>query len=316
MTKDIAQDLDFVKGLLSSGESGFVQLFLIKYNKKKEPIIYKPIVEYPAQKEFLNMFINYFKKEERRNKNQIDFEILHGDNDTYSLLDIEAFNRTKDLMTIIKSDSDFLDDLTNLKLHTLSGYAVRIFSADPSKEIIYFSSVDGYKNIKKGMGIIANVTNNKVTKIDPKDYLGFNPTIGCYIGNDNEMLIIKKSIFENVFKMREAYKEAARPVLNFVKSFNSIDNFDEFYNDTLNNANLSRRVALLDNRKVRVEKLLRNIPKVREALQIEEYRSEFENITVTDTHIVYNSAYKDSFVTLISDSAVESFITEVKFINN
>ena len=316
MTKDIVTDLDFVKDLLNSGKSGFVQLFLIKYNTKKELVIYKPIVEYPSQKEFLNMFINFFKNENRRNKNQVDFEILHGDNDTYSLLDIKSFNRINNLVTTIKTGSGFLDDLTNLTLHTLSGYAVKIFSEDSKKEIIYFSSVDGYKNIKKGMGLIANVTNNKVTKIDPKDYLGFNPTIGSYISDNNEMLIIKKSIFENVFKMREAYKEAAKPVLDFVKGFNSIENFDEFYNDTINNANLSRRVALLDNRKVRVKKLLNNIPKVKEALQIEEYKSEFENIKVTDTHIVYDKAYKDSFITLISDSAVESFITEEKFINN
>lgn len=316
MTIDINSDYEFVRNIANSGRDGFVELFLIKYNTHDEPLIYKPILDPQAQGEFINIYLNYFKKPESRNQIQAPFDLIKGDNDALALLSLNTFERPNTIINRIRNNIECLPDLSNLHLQTVKAYAVRLHFDETDREVIYFSSIQGYKKFKKGFGFIGNITNNKVEKINPKDLLGFNPMLGGYVSEQNEIVITTKSIFENTFKMREVYKEVAKPVLEFVKSFNRIENFDNFEQDTLGNSNLSRRVALLENRKTRVEKLLNNIPKVQEALVVEEYSQRFQGIIVTDDKIVYNSEFKDKFVTLISDTAVVSYVTEEKFVSD
>lgn len=316
MTIDINSDFEFVTNIANSGRNGFVELFLIKYNSNNDPLIYKPILEPQAQNEFINIYLNYFTKPETRNQTQEPFNLIKGDNDTLALLSLDTFERPNTLINRIRNNIECLTDLSNLQLDTVKAYAVRFHYDQTSREVIYFSSIQGYKKFKKGFGFIGNITNNKVEKINPKDLLGFNPVLGGYVNEHNEIVITTKSIFENAFKMREVYKAVARPVLEFVRSFNKIENFENFEQDTLANSNLSRRVAMLENKKIRVEKLLNNISKVQEALNVEEYRQRFEGIIVTDDKIVYNSEYKDKFVTLISDTAVVSFVTAEKFLSD
>lgn len=313
MTISINRDLKVVNELLRSKKPGYVILYFIRYNRHHEPIIYRPVTEYKVQKKLMRIFTNYFEDPKVQEKDRVDFNIMTGDNDEISLLKLNVYSRVQNLIELINDHSKHLTDMSELNLGQVSGYAVKIKSHNDASEIIYFSTINNLKKLNNS-GIMANLDNNRLKSLDKEDVFGLNPMISSYTSDDENLLILNKSSFENIFKMREFYKEEAKPILKFIESFKAIGNYQEFFKDVTNNSNLARRVARLSDKKARIELLLRNISRVKEATEVAEYKEDFKDIKIEKGKIIYENEYKDAFITLISDKAVESFITKKKFI--
>lgn len=324
MAVDLLKDKEFVKQLKKDKDYE-VFLYFIRITANKNVTIWKLSFDKGMEVEFMNWFLAIDECIP-----QEDFSPSKGNDKFYGLsyndklkveteegeIEVAKYPTISSIIEEISSDSStILDNLKGTKLHNLSGYAVKIKKKAAEDRIIYFSQFEKFSSLKKGAGVMTNITNNTVKKLKKEETVGLKPIINSYIGKENKFLVTRKNNFESMFKMSDIYIEEAERIMKAIPNLSStFTNYSDFEECIKKNSRLSKRVASLELKKDRVKQVCSDIEIVKKAISEVEYKDKIGKVKIENDKIVYEEENIDQIITLLSDLAAQSYITSKKFV--
>ncbi|MBC1792866.1 DUF4868 domain-containing protein [Listeria booriae] len=326
-----------VSKLQKDGVNGKVGLYFIT-KKGDHRFIYHSEIEEDVQTEFVDMFLHYFRSEKIRKNEQRDYELVTVDGVFYNI----TFNGDDDLAkdqdyysvkrmctSILEhtnentGDSDaIIESMKNIKLHQIKGYVVKIKCEGYS--FLYIGGLSEVKRLKKN-ALLANLTNTKLKKISGNDIIGFNSDVGI-VFSGNEVLFTKVGLFESIFDLTKEITVKTESILSEIETLEkessangniAVENLYILKDYTKHDKRVAKRLAKIDKEKDILKAFFSNIDGIREVLESDDFKSEFEGIHYnkgTNTLVIDEGAVH-KFVTLLSDAPYESIIAKKKRID-
>jgi len=212
----------------SAGEDP--QIFFILRNRKNHHINYE-VKRSRATKEVLQNFkevlikkLTFFCKKQDLNITDYDpnflpdrtsIEIIQNDK-------IPEYNQLIDLMSS-PENLDYFDKIDSDFIKSIWAYSVGIPIGNQS--IYYFRKYSQGKVITKGGFINLFYSSGLLSKIDD-DVLYFDDNIDS-VSINSYMIILQKTLFEQIFSFTDKYESLADTFLNYLKQSNLLSDFDK-----------------------------------------------------------------------------------------
>ncbi|MBC1490657.1 Kiwa anti-phage protein KwaB-like domain-containing protein [Listeria booriae] len=282
--------------------NGRVSLYLIRY-RSEEPLVYKPEIQEEVQWELAQIFLDYFKADKTRNKDQEAYDFVVNNNDVYHLMKKDRYNEILNMCNNF-NDGGGITDLSNIVMNQIFAYGVKIRLE--KYELMFFGAFSIISKIKKGK-FLGNLNNNELKAIKRDETLGFDGNVKVmYVGD--EILTTSTSFFEKLFDLSKLYKGECKNVLDTISTYKVIDNFDELKEHAVNDARIAKRLTKLNADPARVQAFFSNVNRVEKVLKSQALQEKFEGIEYKEDRLVYKGEHKDKFITLIMDAAYTSIV--------
>lgn len=242
----------------------FVNKQGIRYNA------FNPQTSNDVQTNVVSLFIDNLVNIIDSNLEEVDFNPSGQLVDQYSVCDYDYVGNFEEVLDLFNntSEEEFRADQISYLI-----FRLRVNKEDePLKYVYLFRRNNKLKSIRKGFWI------RKVTDTYSKlesDLIGIDGNIDA-IAYDGELAFFAHIAAERFFNLREKFQQNAREILSEIRSGNTIENFDEFQEDCLNDARVTRRLTKMQSN-----------PEI-----IELFHDHFENaeevVELFDLNIIFN----------------------------
>ncbi|MGE1041249.1 Kiwa anti-phage protein KwaB-like domain-containing protein [Bacillus wiedmannii] len=221
---------------------------------------YSPTIAPILQTELKTIVTNAL--EEVQNSEQRRFSpigTIEGCIETYPVNAVGSFNDIVDSM-----DEDFVnrEEIPEEEISKLTFYCLKIFTTDG--DIWFFRRVTKFNRLKGGF--FGKFTGNDFEKLDDT-LLGIDANVDIII-YDGEMLILNHISLERIFSINDQYQQQASQTLDLVNRANRITNFDQFREDCLSDARVTRALTKLLNEEQRMHQVFENFANVIQVIDI------------------------------------------------
>ncbi|WP_228018080.1 Kiwa anti-phage protein KwaB-like domain-containing protein [Enterococcus hirae] len=154
-------------------------------------------------------------------------------------------------------------------------------------------------------GIMGCVQNNTFRKIETENFFGIDRDIDVVVFQQ-EALIINRFALQTIFRLNDYFNQQATEALNFLNQHHVIENFEDFYNDCLNDKLAARRMTKILNTEGRLQGFIENIGEIRKVIEQFDLEIELNN----ENKIIYNKSKeaRSQILFCISDAYYQSFI--------
>ncbi|MGX2946109.1 Kiwa anti-phage protein KwaB-like domain-containing protein [Enterococcus alishanensis] len=289
-----------------------VELILLRKATNGEIINFSLDADNKLQSDLLEIFINNFKRSEKRNYTQKEYDVV-----TSGKFDKEYYKTTSKKYAGVKNfiDSfkdDLLDDITGLNEKSFFAYAVKVHLGDQ-----YFIFIAPFSEVSRisATKIMGNLKNNKITKLDSTNTVGFSSSISIII-KSNELLILNNlRIFEKCCGMKTEFQEKAKHLLSKIAEFDTIDDFDELVKSIESDSVIAKRLTKMNQNYLRVESFFNNKKEIQKVLNDEAFKEKFKDIKFIDNKLKFEKKNRHAFITLISDACYETIVGKTKGID-
>ncbi|EDN7416515.1 DUF4868 domain-containing protein, partial [Listeria monocytogenes] len=279
-----------------------ISFYLIRY-KNGNPLIYKPEIQQEVQVELVNLFLDDFKKEKRREIQQEDYDFVVSNNDLYYTIKKDKYKEISNLCDKF-ADDEHIESLDNLHLNQIFAYGVGVSLEE--LEFMYFGSFTMISKIKKGR-ILANLNNSELKVIKRNETLGLDGSVKV-IWSEDEILALNTQFFERLFDLTKLYRDECKSVLSTISGYAVIDNMEDLVEHAISDTRIAKRLTKLNNDPERVKAFFKNVKNVEEVLKSPNLKERFDGIKYIDEKLVYDESCKHKFITLIADAAYKSIV--------
>lgn len=216
-------------------------------------------------------------------------------------------NDLADYKTIIDSfeASDYVD--TEIDPDNYSFYTFKITNEDDNfPDIMFVRRVTKFKKLHS-KGIIARFNGRTLNKIESK-LIGIDGEVDLIIVN-KEIFILSHYSLERVFNLDEQFKDTASEFLNQTGLRDGIENFENFYDDCLNDGRYRKTLAKMANENISIDKIYQNHENIIATIDMFDLEIEYE--TTPRFSIIYkDKSQVIDILRILRDSYYRSIITE------
>ncbi|MGG3893595.1 Kiwa anti-phage protein KwaB-like domain-containing protein [Geobacillus stearothermophilus] len=282
-----------------------IRLYFTRKKQNGTYISYSPSISKDLQeelKEIVTSALDNISTLEQREFNPIG--MLDGYIETYNPKHVSGFD---DIVRSMHEEIVYRGSISSDEINKLNFYCIKYHLDQEWGDVLFFRRVTKFKKLRKG--IVGRFVSNDFEKID-NDLLGIDPNIDIVVFN-GEMLIINHVAFERIFRIHDQYLEKAQETLNKIKEAKKISNFEQFEEDCLSDARITRALTKLLSEEERIDKFILNFENVRTVIEIFELDVRVENGVL----IYEDKSQLMDIVRLIRDSYYESLIANRKGID-
>lgn len=257
-------------------------------------IAYNPQVSNDIQRDIIKLFKDTLDAIINENLEEVDFNPSGQLVGQYSVCDysyVGNFNEVINLFDSTTEQEPRADQISYII------YRLRVNNDDePVKHLYLFRRNHKLKSIRKGFWIrkVSEVYN----KLD-SDLIGIDGNIDA-IAYDGEIAFFMHIATERFFNLQEKFQQNAREVLSEIDKGGTIENFEEFKEDCLNDARVTRRLTKMQSDPRIIDlyhKYFKNAEEVVELFDL--------NITFNDekTKIIYTDREELTHITMLMRDA-------------
>lgn len=231
-------DIKYILDLLAENEDPKGRMSILFVNKRSMRYrAYKPDISNDVQKDVIKLFREHLKTIIDKNLEQVEFNPNGQQVDQYSVCNYDYVGNFNEVIQLYDNtlESEIPADEINYLI-----FRLRVNKDDdPVKYLYIFRRNYKLKSIRKGFWI--RKVSETYNKLD-SDLIGIDGIIDA-IAFDGELAFFSHISAERIFNLREKYAQNAREVLKKIEEGKTIDNFDEFMEDCLNDARVTRRLT-------------------------------------------------------------------------
>lgn len=275
-----------------------IRLYFTRKKQNGTYISYSPTIAKELKQELKEIVTGALENVitlEQREFNPIG--MLDGYIETFNPENVKSFS---DIVDSMHEDKVHRDGISSDEINRLNFYCIKYHLGQELGDVLFFRRVTKFKKLKKG--IVGRFISNDFEKVD-NDLLGIDPNIDIVVFND-EMLIINHVAFERIFRIHDQYFEKAQETLNKIEEAGKIRNFEEFKEDCLSDARITRALTKLLNEEERIDKFILNFENVRTVIEVFELDVKIESGVL----IYEDKSQLMDIVRLIKDSYYKSLI--------
>jgi uncharacterized protein (UPF0297 family) len=291
--------------LLKTDDKLDIRLYFTRKKHNGTYVSYSPTIskELPQElKDIVTSALENVITVEQREFNPIG--TLDGYVETFNPESVGSFN---DIVNSMHEDVVHRDGIPSDEINRLNFYCIKIHLGEEFGDALFFRRVTKFKKLQKG--IVGRIVSNDFEKVG-NDLLGIDPYIDIVVFND-EMLIINHVSFERIFRIQDQYFEKAQETLNKIEEAGKIRNFEEFKEDCLSDARITRALTKLLSEEERIDKFILNFENVRTVIEVFEL-----DVKVESGVLIYeDKSQLMDIVRLIKDSYYRSLIANRKGID-
>jgi len=287
---------------LSGEVEGKLVLYFVKKGRTNNYSAYKPSISGELQEELLKLIVSSLK--EIKDMDTTDFNPIGSLDET---LETCNYDYVESLNDILESTLDKLLPNPPENLSEFSFYLIKIkFDTNSENDFLCFRRVTKFKNLQKG--IVGKIFNNEFVKIS-SDLIGIDSFLDI-IGYDKKLTIANHISMERIFDIKAQYEENAKRTLELIKNTGMIDNFDDFYNDSISDGRSIRGLTKILKDPERVNQVHENFEKVVELVANMELEINFNE---DKTKMIYeNKSQLQKMTFILRDAYYQTFIIERK----
>lgn len=291
-----------------------VELFLLRKPKKEDVILFSLDIDSKLQKDLVKIFLGNFKRSEKRNYKEKNYDVVTSgkfDKEFYSTC-ADDYNGVKVFIQSFEEE-EILTNIKGLDESSFFAYAVRVSLDDDSFIFLApFAKVSELSATK----VMANLKNNKLTKLPNDRTVGFSYSVSMIIHKNEVLMTNNLSLFEKCCGMNKEYKEAAKSLLNKINNYNSIDGIAEIDSVVDSDGTIAKRLTKMNQHYPRVEAFFKDVKNVKKVLDDDAFKDKFKEIQVTkDGKIKFDKKNRHVFITLISNACYETIMGKYKGID-
>lgn len=161
--------------------------------------------------------------------------------------------------------------ITPEEISKLNFYCLKIVF-DNQEELFIFRRVTKFNRLTRGL--IGQFVEGDFEKLNP-NLLGIDRNLDVVVYQD-EVLILNHISLERIFSIHDQYQEKASQTLEIVERANRITNFDQFKEDCLSDARVTRALTKILNEEDRINRCFENFENVIHVVDIFGLEIEFE----------------------------------------
>lgn len=202
---DLNKLYNYSKSLIDDGEVATnVDLFLLRKSKDDDIIVFSMDVDNNLQKDLLKTFVDYFKRSEKRNYPQNDYDVVTSgkfDKEYYKTYTTEYTG----VKRFIESFKDgFIDNIKGLNETSFFAYAVKVHM-----EKNWFIFIAPFAKVSKisATKVLGNLKDNRLTRLDNQDTVGFSSSISMIFEEKELLMTNNLRIFEKCCGMKEEFQK-------------------------------------------------------------------------------------------------------------
>lgn len=306
---DIEESRNFIKGNPS------VKLYVISKHGKHVEFSFAEI-DHDIKQSFLDRWINDYDRNNELTKYQVAM-----DKTDYTLFcqtnDYSGINKYIEKMDEDNDPKQYVDNLEMVKKHLnwVKGYCAKIYTENHT--LYLFGSTGTFNALRKKPGIIANVSNHRITKLDPDAALvGFNANTVCFVYGET-CIINNKKRFEDMFGLLSEYKaKALEAVQLFQLNSDFYQNLDTLADDLEKKPILYRSLVNIAKRPEVVTKITDHLDEIKKIKDDLEFKEKYKDLQINNQGIVYSPEALPQFLNLVNEKPVQSLVTGDKFSAN
>ncbi|WP_182101841.1 Kiwa anti-phage protein KwaB-like domain-containing protein [Niallia taxi] len=259
---------------------------------------YSPTVGPDLQIELKGMGLKALEKVQDAEQREFSpIGTIEGCIETCQANDVTSFN---EILQSMEEDYVNRQQIPDEEVSRLTFYCLKIFTTHG--DILFFRRVTKFNKLKGGF--FGKFANNDFRKLDDT-LLGIDPNVDIVIFN-GEMLILNHISLERIFSIHDQYQEKATRTLGLVQSANKITNFEQFREDCLSDARVTRALTKLLNEETRMSQVFANFENVINVIDIFDLKIE---LAEENTKIVYEDKSQLMDITrLIRDSFYKTYM--------
>lgn len=226
----------------------------------------------------------------------------------------EAKDNVHKLNEIIEKINNFNDCDAPIDFNKLSFFVIKI--EKDGKEVFFFERFDNIMKLDKTrlMKFLSR-RNEKKFNIVKGNFLYLKYSLPCFLF-DNEMYIMKKHTFEDIFDYGEKYKEICsnKENLDFISNLNMCGDFNNFKKELdTKNINILRKFAGIVQEKDMVQSLFENFNKIKKLVKDQKI---FHLIVIENDKINIKKSNFQSILKLLNRDHLKHPITNENFESN
>lgn len=214
----------------------------------------------------------------------------------------------------ISDPKQYVDSLEVVKKHLnwVKGYCAKIY--DDNHCMYLFGSTGTFNSLKKKPGLLANVYNHKISKLDPETaMIGFYRGTTCFI-YDKTCIIKSKKHFEDMFGLLGEYRTKALTVVKLFQNEKAFyQNLDTLVKDLDKRPVLYRSLAKIAKRPKTISRISHHLDKIIEIKKSPTFKEKYKDLEINDKGIVYSANALSQFLDLMNEKPVQSLITGDEF---
>lgn len=198
---------------------------------------YEPSVSNKVQEKLMKLFVSNIKDKIDAGLEKVDFNPSGHGPEQYSVCDKDYVGNFKEVKSLFKNTQT-----EELKPDQVSFFVFRLRINNDGEKIKYiylFRKNYKMKNLRKGLWMSKVEDTYQVLK---EDLIGIDGGIDAVAYKKNLAFFTHISA-ERIFNLREKFAENAEIVLNKISAKNTIDNFEAFKEDCLEDARILRRLT-------------------------------------------------------------------------
>ncbi|MGE7923370.1 Kiwa anti-phage protein KwaB-like domain-containing protein [Viridibacillus arvi] len=251
---------------------------------------FNPIISNEVQSNIIEIFQTRVNKFIDEVLTEINFNPSGQETDEYSVCPYEYVGNFEDVIELFNDagQEELPGDDISFLIHRL-----RVNNDGEEIKYIYlFRRNQKMKNLRKGFWL--RKIREEYDVLD-SELIGIDGFIDA-IAFEGEIAFFSHISAERIFNLREKFAENAQSVLDEIRDFDVFDNFDEFFDDCLNDARVTRRLTKIHYNPVILELFnehFENAPEVIEEFDL--------NITFDEENnrIVYEGKEQLSDITML-----------------
>ncbi|WP_010632859.1 Kiwa anti-phage protein KwaB-like domain-containing protein [Sporolactobacillus vineae] len=179
---------------------------------------------------------------------QVEYNPSITEDDTLQVSPIDGLADIPDIIDKINYENAE-KDLSELVPDKITFYVIEYVLKKDS--LLIFRRINKMRKIREA-GFIGQMFGNQFVKIE-NDFFGLDGTFDILIFN-GEALIINRIALERIFNMKDYFSEKTNQAMAIIKEQNRISHFEQFKEDCLSDARITKKITKLVNTKDQLPK--------------------------------------------------------------
>lgn len=275
---------------------------------------YSPTIAEPLQQSLIDIICENLRRYE--DFEQVEFNPIGRADSVIEYTTTDYIQTFTNVIESIEEERVIRDNLIDeMTIQRLNFYSLKIEYTDDFgelREIILFRRITKFKKLTT-KGFFGRIQDNQFVKLE-SDLLGVDGDIDIVI-KDGEVLILNHIAMERIFSLIDQYGENAIQTLGFIQRANRISNFQQFYDDCLNDQRVKRILTKLLAEPEILENCFVNFENVLEVIEIFELDIEVVNEEGNDVLAYEGKSQLMDIVRLARDSYYRSLINSREVVN-
>lgn len=296
-------DIERLRRFLAGVDTSLVDDIEMKLVQKirNDIIVHQPQLTEAMRIDLKNFYIDVLNNP-FYNLNQMDYNPNVVVDGTLQVSDLETAHINQ-VLDDINNEENINDDMEELDIDNINYYCFKMKIND---NVAYlFRRSTKMKKIRNG--ILGFFRDNTFRKIEADKFFGIDKDIDILIF-EGEALIINRFALQTIFRLNDYFNQQATIALNILNDYNILENFDDFFNDCINDKLAARRMTKILNTDGRIDGFVQNIHQLNNVINQFDLEIELNN----NNQIVYNRTKeaRSQILFCISDAYYQSLILQ------